>query len=513
MSRTITSRSNGLLAVSASMLAVFIWLVGWYWPTASQIAEIWQRSDTYAHGMVVIPVFAWLIWRKRSAIDGLMPEPVPWMAIPVALMGFAWLLGRMVNVDGLTHFGLIGMIAFTSAGVLGRRLVRVLLFPLIFLFFGLPIGDFLIPILMHYTAEFTVLALRLSGVPVFQEGLFFVIPTGRWSVVEACSGLRYMHATLFVGALYAYLNYVSLRRRLLFMLVALIVPILANWVRAYLTVMIGHLFGDEFVRGFIHLVYGWVFFGVVILLLFWIGSRWREDAPVFPRSALPMASIRSAASWSSRGWLAVVSFALVTAGFPLILQHVEKPVVPFAVVLEAPPAQSGWEAIEDGVLGYLPNYSGHRGELFQAYRRSSDHAIVGLYVAYYADQRDDTEMVAWQNRLRGREGIGSWVQMGTGRKTMPVGPTVNALLRRNDDNRLAVWYWYWINQRVLVSDVVAKMLLAADHLTGRPDDAAFVAVYAPYALSPDEVQPVVEDFIMQHAEAIETMLRRVETER
>ena len=64
------------------------------------------------------------------------------------------------------HFALFVMLVSAFVGVLGWRLSRILLFPLAFLFFGVPIGEFLLPTLMHYTAEFTVWALRLSGVPV-----------------------------------------------------------------------------------------------------------------------------------------------------------------------------------------------------------------------------------------------------------------------------------------------------------------------------------------------------------
>ena len=101
------------------------------------------------------------------------------------------------------------------------------------------------PWLMESTADFTVSALVLTGIPVYREGHQFIIPSGAWSVVEACSGVRYLIASLMVGALFAYLNYRSMRRRWLFMGVALVVPIVANWVRAYLIVMIGHLSNNK----------------------------------------------------------------------------------------------------------------------------------------------------------------------------------------------------------------------------------------------------------------------------
>ncbi len=154
----------------------------------------------------------------------------------------------------------------------------------------MPIGEALIPPLMDWTADFTVAALKLSGIPVYREGTFFTIPSGNWSVVEGCSGLRYLIASITVGALYAYLSYRKLWKRVLFVALSVIVPIIANGLRAYMIVMIAHLSDMKLALGVDHLIYGWVFFGVVMLLLFWVGSYWRDDAepdvaPLTPRCA------------------------------------------------------------------------------------------------------------------------------------------------------------------------------------------------------------------------------------
>jgi hypothetical protein len=54
----------------------------------------------------------------------------------------------------------------------------VTLGPLSFLLFAVPFGVEALPVLMNWTADATVLALRYTGVPVFQEGRNFVIPAG-----------------------------------------------------------------------------------------------------------------------------------------------------------------------------------------------------------------------------------------------------------------------------------------------------------------------------------------------
>src|ERR1700674_5737271 len=98
------------------------------------------------------------------------------------------------------------------------------MFPLGLLLLGVPMGEALIPPHMAWTANFTVSALQLSGIPVLRDGLFFPIPSGNWSVVEGCSGVRYLIASFTVGVLFAYLSYRGAWKRLLFAAMSIIVP-------------------------------------------------------------------------------------------------------------------------------------------------------------------------------------------------------------------------------------------------------------------------------------------------
>ena len=189
---------------------------------------------------------------------------------------------------------LVAMIPLAVWAILGNRdAARAWRFRSRFLFFAVPFGEFVVPKLMDWTADFTVWAVAASGVPVFREGNNFIIPSGRWSVVEACSGVRYLIASLVVGTLYAYLTYRSLLRRVVFIGISIVVPLVANWLRAYMIVMIGHLSSNRLAVGVDHIIYGWVFFGVVMMALFWVAGYWREDlAPSAPSAAT--------ASWTCR---------------------------------------------------------------------------------------------------------------------------------------------------------------------------------------------------------------------
>ena len=150
--------------------------------------------------------------------------------------------------------------------------------------FSVPIGNELIPALQEITAEITVFFIKLSGIPVFYEGLYITIPSGVFEVAVACSGIRYLIASLTIGCLYAHLTYSSIKKQLAFIVLAILTPILANGIRAYLIVLIAHLSDLKYATGVDHLIYGWLFFGLVIGLMFYIGGFWADDKPTVKNS-------------------------------------------------------------------------------------------------------------------------------------------------------------------------------------------------------------------------------------
>ena len=254
-------------------------LVALYWGTAKSLVETWAATDIFQHGFVVVPISLWLAWRlrDRTSIDEVHPF---WPGLGVvAIAGALWLLGELAAAMSVEHFAFVLAIQAALVTIVGLQVAKTFAFPLGFLLFAVPVGEALVPTLMDWTADFTVAALRATGVPVYRTGIHFIIPSGAWSVVEGCSGIRYLIASVMVGTLYGYLTYRSTWRRLAFVAVSIVVPIVANWLRAYMIVMIGHLSDNKYAVGVDHLVYGWLFFGVVMLIMFGIGSLWREHDP------------------------------------------------------------------------------------------------------------------------------------------------------------------------------------------------------------------------------------------
>ena len=473
------------LAALAAVIAAMLWLLALHSRTALEMASTWSRSVTYSHGFVVPPLALWLVWRQRETLRAIAPAPAFVWLLPIGAAGAAWLLGDLVQVNALTALALVTMIVLAVPLVAGTRMARAIAFPLGFLYFSVPIGDFLLPQLMQWTADFTVWALQASGVPVYREGLQFVIPSGRWSVVEACSGVRYLIASLTVGSLYAYLSYRSTLRRLAFVAVAIVVPIVANWVRAYGIVMLGHLSSNRLAVGVDHLIYGWVFFGIVVLAMFAIGARWREDGPEHEPPPVLNAPVQVPAPrtgpWAARlasPWAAVAALALVSGLWPLADAAIDAREASRGAVQLAPLADvPGWTRLDDG-QGWQPQYRNAPAARLTQYRRGDD--VVGLYLAYYRDQSNDSKLVTSENALVRLDDPHS-VRLSAGSRRVTMGGTGvdvrEERLRVDGAREIVALQWYVVDGHATASDLRTKVYTAASRLRGAGDDGAAVVVY------------------------------------
>ncbi|MEP7283600.1 MAG: exosortase A [Rubrivivax sp.] len=470
-----------LLLPFVLVLAALLWL---FRDTAAAMVGIWSRSDTFAHAFLVPPIVVWLVWRQRAELVSVPRRPSPWVIVPMAAVALLWLLGELASVSAASQFALVALIVLSVPALYGLAVTRTLLFPLGFLFFSVPVGEFLVPTLINHTADFTIAALRQSGVPVYREGNSFVIPSGSWSVVEACSGVRYLIASLMVGTLFAYLNYRSMARRWAFVGVAIVVPIVANWLRAYMIVMLGHLSGNTLAVGVDHIIYGWVFFGLVVGLMFWIGSRWAQ--PDSLSAAATAVGAPQLMLWRSVRWTTAAGVVALAVGAQILmwrLEHgAERP--PPALSLASDDSMAGGPSLPFDPGFRNPSATTHGAHL-------QDGRPVWVWVGYYRQQGEERKLVSSINAVLD-VADNRWTTVQ--RRRLAEGPiAVNAeLLRAStrldaaNTERLRVWQWYWIDGEWEASDVRAKLRQATQRVLGRGDDGAVLIVATPMDERADE---------------------------
>ena len=266
-------RSAALLALGwAGLFAVT--LREW-----SAMAHQWWNIDTYSHILLILPILAWLVWIRRDEVARVEARGW-WPGFLWCLLGLAiCFVGRSADINLIAQLGVIVAFQGATFGIVGLRVGLILAFPLAYMFFLVPFGDEIIPPLQYVTAEMATALTRFSGVETVADGIHIDTPAGLFIVAEECSGVKFLVAMVALGVLVAYSCFASWKRRMLFLLACVIVPIVANGIRAWATIFIAQYVGAEAAGSFDHIVYGWFFFGIVIALVLGVAWRWFEREP------------------------------------------------------------------------------------------------------------------------------------------------------------------------------------------------------------------------------------------
>ena len=272
-----TDRWRGLRLAAPVILAALVLLGLLFREEATAAVQVWHASSAYSHCWFILPIAGWLAWERRDRLDGAAPRPVPWLAILVLPLGLAWLAAERLGIMEGRQLVALAIVEVAIVGILGWRLARIMAAPLAYLVFLVPFGAFLTPVLQSFTAAFSITGLDLLGIPNVSDGYTIEIPAGVFYVAEACAGLRFLIASVAFGVLYALLNYRTAGRRIAFIAASVIIPVVANGIRALGIVVYGHILGSAEAAAADHLIYGWVFFSIVILLLTLAGLPFRQD--------------------------------------------------------------------------------------------------------------------------------------------------------------------------------------------------------------------------------------------
>ena len=458
------------LALGALAIVIIAFLA-FYWRAAAGAVQVWYESRAYNHGFLVIPIVGYLIWERRAWLNGLAPAPWPPALLLLIPAGAVWLVADTVGLlEGQQLALFIGLQAIFLA-MLGPAIYNRLRFPLLYLFFLIPTGEFRVPYLQDFTARFMVAGLRLSGIPTYSDGIFISIPTGNFEVAEACAGLRFLTATVAFGLLFADFAYDSLRKKLVFYALCLVTPIIANGLRAYGIVLIAHLSDNELATGVDHIVYGWVFFSMVTLLLIAIGMSFRDHGVKLP----PARRGERAASGSPRGVAAVAAASLLLLALPRA----------YAAYLEARPVPAAGPAMH---LGAAPPWrpAASRGD-WRPDMPGADHRIaatfsgqdgssVDLFIGYYGKQDHERKLISNANHIPDPKG---WTTARWSSAALTVEgeriPAVGAQIVGHGQKRL-VLFWYWVDNRFESRALVAKLLQAKADLIDHWPPAAAIAV-------------------------------------
>ena len=108
-------------------------------------------------------------------------------------------------------------------------------------------------------------------IPVFHEGNMLYFASASLEVAEACSGIRSLITFLMLGFLFANFSEGSLKRKSIFIVMAVPLAFFTNLIRVVGTGTLAHFFGGGVARGFLHEFSGFVVlgFGLILMMGLW----------------------------------------------------------------------------------------------------------------------------------------------------------------------------------------------------------------------------------------------------
>lgn len=260
-----------------------LWALGvWQWRVE------WEFNPLYSYGWAVPALIAWLLWRESEHLPPAHPGRARVPATTVNCAALALLPLRLLleaNPDWrLLPFGLavliVGLSLALAYRVGGAGWVRATA-PI----FGLIIFAMPWPQAWEYAVvqrltggltTITVEFLNLFGVAALQRGNVIEVASGLVGVSEACSGIRSLQATLMLAAFLGQLFRLRALHRLLLFPIGFAVASVTNVIRTLFLSLVAARQGSIDTW---HDPAGFMILAVCFVVLWWIGSRWRVEAP------------------------------------------------------------------------------------------------------------------------------------------------------------------------------------------------------------------------------------------
>ncbi|MEI9978120.1 MAG: exosortase A [Edaphobacter sp.] len=254
-----------------------------YWRVAIKLVYDWYAIPDYSHGFLV-PFFSiYLLWEKRKTLSAIPAKPT-WAGIPLILLGLAVLILGVYGVELFTsRISFVILLAGIVWTLLGRTMLRAVLFPLMVLILAIPFPAI---VFNQITFPLQLLASRIAsdilpwlGVPTLHEGNVIELPVMKLEVAEACSGIRSLMSLFTLAVFYGYFLERSTARRVILALASIPIAVTANVARIVGTGLCVQYWDPDKALGFFHEFSGWVMFVVSLVCLYLVHRVMRLIPP------------------------------------------------------------------------------------------------------------------------------------------------------------------------------------------------------------------------------------------
>ncbi len=452
------SQKMAWMTVALILGSIFVILGLLFREEAAGAIGVWIKSRTYNHCFLIFPMALYLLWSRRSQFAGATAEPALWGLGLVAGMSLLWGIIAILGVLEAQQFIVISIAQAVLLTIFGWKLYRRMILGFVYLYFLIPTGIFLIPLLQDFTASFAVHGLLLLGVPVYSNGTIIEVPSGTFQVAEACAGLRFLIATVALGVFYAFEIYQSIWRRCCFIGFCVVGPIMANGLRVLGIILLAQYLGSAAAAETDHVTYGFIFFSLVLAVLIYVGWLFsdRHSVDEGPKTDDVSADAAHESWWDiARPFAPIVGFSLLLAASgPIALALLDSQInMPLPNL--APRVSQPWRpAIASGVP-WVPEIH-DVGRSFQDVKSDGAHTVYRV-VALYPAGSSRSKLIRSDDRLADEH---KWSYVSSSHTRLRIEGSeipVDSTVIESDGLRRLVLSFYVVDGRAVVSPLQVKI--------------------------------------------------------
>jgi exosortase A len=454
------------------------------WPTVVSLARIWRDMFDYHHGVVIAAIAVIWLWRIRREIDACSVRPVR-AALPlVAIALLFWAIAYRANSELMQQM-LLPVIAILAVyAAMGPQVARRAAAPIAYLYFAIPLWEQLLPFLQSLTTTVAETVLGLMGVPTQVEGHHVTIPSGHFSIVEGCSGKRYLMISLAFATLSGAIEQLRWRRTLALLSVAAGLALVTNWVRVVTIIYAGHVTQmQSYLVANEHRSFGYALFIPLLLAILWAARRiGRGQQPGTP----PAVAADTERRIRPMDWAMVMGLTAL----PVLVWARAADQNTGAHLAAIPVVTGEWQGPLPPATAWQPRFVNPSEERRIAYQ--VDGQRIEVYLNLYAAQTQGRELVFHRNTVVPPDHF-------TLIRRLPARSAPRAVVVADGTGtRWVVTHIYEVGGWLTASEPAAQLYYGL-HAIVRPVPAGTLAVAVRCEANCSKAEQVIDEFWQEHA--------------
>src|SRR5215467_1321386 len=233
--------------------------------------QAWSPETNYEHAKLIPLIIAFVIWYDRGKLKSAPAGSSRWGWLFIALGLFLLFAVARTLLAGLTMTSLPVLLFGIALYVWGKAVARILIFPVAFLLFMVPL-NFLTQATFRLQFIETAIAsavCNLIGIKVNTIGTLVNSSdnTFHFQVDEGCSGIRSLMAIAMFSAIYGHFTLDRFWKKFVLFAGSLLFAIAGNAGRLISVFVVGKFFGQDLAGGPYHAVASFISFACAFIAM------------------------------------------------------------------------------------------------------------------------------------------------------------------------------------------------------------------------------------------------------